>query len=251
MPGSSRRPAHSRLLRRCALLFHLAGGLAVALLWFPWISHEHRQKLKACWSRRLLAIVGLRLEVRGEIAPRTLIVSNHVSWIDIFAINAARPAAFVAKSEIAAWPLVGWLCRKTDTIFIERGSHRHAQHVAHDMARRLAARDSVAFFPEGTTTEGDRLLPFHAALFQPAIAAGVAVQPLLIRYRDRHGRPTTAPAYAGDTSVGECLASTLAETGLVAELTCLAPIASVGTDRRSLAGRCAQAIGSELANSDS
>ena len=247
MSSLPQRPAIFRLLRRIALFLHLAGGFAVVLLWFPLIGRQHREKLKACWSRRLLSIIGLRLEMKGEIAPGALIVSNHVSWIDIFAISAVRPAAFVAKSEIAGWPLVGLLCRKTDAIFIERGSHRHAQHVAHDMASRLTAGKSVAFFPEGTTTEGDRLLPFHAALFQPAIAAGVAVQPVLIRYRDGHGQPTTAPAYAGDTSFGQCLAATLAEEGLVAELTCLAPIPSAGTERRVLAGRCAKAIGDALA----
>ena len=247
MPAPRHRSALARILRQIALFLHIAGGFVVALLWLPLVGREHRLKLKACWSRRLLAIIGLRLKVRGEIAPGTLIVANHVSWIDIFAINAARPAAFVAKSEIAGWPLVGWLCRKADTVFIERGSHRHAQHVAHDMAERLAAGQSVALFPEGTTTEGDRLLPFHAALFQPAIAAGVAVQPVLVRYLDSSGHLSRAPAYAGDTSFGECLSATLAETGLVVELTCLAPIPSAGTDRRVLAERCARAIGDALA----
>lgn len=246
MLAAPRRPPWNRLLRRIGLVAHLAGGLGVALLAYPLLGRARRLRLKAGWSQRLLALLGLRLEVVGEIAPGTLIVANHVSWIDIFALNAARPAAFVAKSEIAAWPLVGGLCRRTDTVFIERGSHRHAQHVAHDIARRLAAGESVAFFPEGTTTEGDRLLPFHAALFQPAIATGVAVQPVAVRYRDATGRPSTAPAYAGDTSFGDCLAATLAETGLVVELVCLPPIPTGGETRRPLAERCRAAISGAL-----
>jgi 1-acyl-sn-glycerol-3-phosphate acyltransferase len=248
MASSQRRSSRARFVRRFAFFLHLAGGLAIALAWFPLIGRAHRQKLKACWSHRLLAIVGLRLEIRGELAPGALIVSNHVSWYDIFAINAARPSAFVAKSEIAGWPLAGWLCRKADTIFIERGSHRHAQHVAHDMARRLAAGDSIAFFPEGTTTEGDTLLPFHAALFQPAIAAGAALQPVLIRYRDLDGRFTRAPAYAGETTFGESLSRTLAERGLTVQLTCLAPIPTAGLERRALAAQCRAAIAEAMAD---
>lgn len=246
MTSAPRRPAWNRRARRLALILHLAGGLLLALLWYPLIGRTHQRALKACWSRRLLAIVGLRLDVVGEPAPGALIVANHVSWYDIFALNAARPAAFVAKSEIAAWPLVGWLCRQADTVFIERGNHRHAQHVAHDMARRLAAGESVAFFPEGTTTEGERLLPFHAALFQPAIAAGVPVQPVAIRYRDAAGRPSVAPAYAGDTSFGECLAATLSEPGLRVEVVCLPTIPAAGRDRRALAALCQAAIGAAL-----
>jgi 1-acyl-sn-glycerol-3-phosphate acyltransferase len=236
----------ARLVRQFAFFAHVASGLTLALMWYPLVGRAHRLKLKARWSHRLLSILGLRLELVGELAPGALLVSNHVSWIDIFAINAARPSAFVAKSEIAGWPLAGWLCRKTDTIFIERGSHRHAQHVAHDMARRLAAGESIAFFPEGTTTEGDTLLPFHAALFQPAITAGATVQPLLIRYRNRDGRCTRAPAYAGDTSFGESLTRTLAERGLAVEVTCLPPIPAAGLERRALAAQCQAMIATAM-----
>lgn len=242
----NRRPRWQQALRRLAIALHLAGGLVIALAWFPLIGPAHRKKLKQCWSARLLSILGLRLDIQGEILPGGLIVANHVSWIDIYAINAMAPSVFVAKSEIASWPVIGWLAKKSDTVFIERGSHRHAQHVAHDMAQRLKAGETLALFPEGTTTEGDCLLPFHAALFQPAIAAEVAVQPLVIRYRDASGQRSAAPAYAGDTTFGECLAATLAETGLVIEVICLPPIISIGQARRQLAARCAAAIGEVL-----
>ena len=246
----NKRPRWQQTLHRLALALHLAAGLLIALIGFPLIGLAQRRKLKQRWSARLLAILGLRLEFTGEIRPGSLIVANHISWIDIYAINAVAPSVFVAKSEIAAWPVVGWLAKKSDTIFIERGSHRHAQHVAHDMAQRLKAGETLALFPEGTTTEGDCLLPFHAALFQPAIAAGVPVQPVLIGYRNAAGQRSTSPAYAGDTTFGQCLAATLAETGLVVEVLCLPPIPTAGCQRRPLAANCQTVIGDAIERRD-
>lgn len=245
-PPADRRhrlACHWRLAR---VGLHLAAGLATVAAIYPFVGRPLRQRLKQRWSRKLLTILGIRLRVSGDLQPGALLVANHVSWIDIFVINAATPTAFVSKAEVRGWPAIGWLAEKTDTLFIERGRRQHVQHIAHAMAERLAAGQSVAFFPEGTTTDGTTLLPFHAGLFQPAIAAGVPVQPVVVRYATRDGRHSTAPAYAGDTSFVECLWATVTSRGLVAELDGLAALPTAGGERRELARRAETAIRERL-----
>ena len=237
------RPRWRRRLRFGWLLAHLVLGLGVVGLVFPLLPQARRNALKGRWSRRLLAIMGLELRLHGEVPDGCLLVANHVSWLDIYVINAARPTGFVAKSEIRGWPLIGWLAKETDTLFIERGSHRHAQHIAHEMAQRLAAGHSLTVFPEGTTSDGRDLRPFHAALLQAAISAGRPVQPLAIRYRDAAGNYTAAPAYIDEVSFAESVHNTLAERGLVAELVVLpAQPADAADTRRLLAARAEAAI---------
>jgi 1-acyl-sn-glycerol-3-phosphate acyltransferase len=237
------RPRWVCRLRFGWLLAHLLAGVTVVALFFPLLSPARRNTLKARWSRHLLVIMGIELRLQGEVPDGCLLVANHVSWLDIYVINAARPTGFVAKSEVRHWPLIGWLAKESDTLFIERGSHRHAQHIAHEMARRLAAGQSLAVFPEGTTSDGREVQPFHAALLQAAVSAGRPVQALAIRYRDAAGHYTAAPAYIDEISFAESVFNTLAERGLVAELTVL-PARPVSPDdsRRTLASAAESAI---------
>lgn len=235
-----------RWLRRLGLGFHLLAGLVIVFAVYPLVAPARRQWLKQAWSRQMLRILGIRLEVRGAIEAGVLLVANHISWVDIFVINAACPTTFVAKAEVRNWPLIGALAARTETLFIERQRGRHALHIAHRMAELLAGGGNVAFFPEGTTTDGAQLLPFHAALLQPAISAGVAVQPLAIAYRDADGKRATAPAYVGDTSFMECVAAIMAAKGLQAELDCLPPVVAIDRNRREIAADCAAQIQASL-----
>jgi 1-acyl-sn-glycerol-3-phosphate acyltransferase len=238
----ARRSRLERGLRLTAALLHFLAALLVAAFWYPLISERQRLQHKSVWSARLLRILGIERRVVGAIEPGTLLVANHVSWLDIFVINAANPSAFVAKAEIGSWPLAGWLCRKTDTLFIERGRRRHAQHVAHAMVTLLASDKSVAVFPEGMTSDGQDVLPFHAALLQPAISLERPVQPLAIRYRDANGDYSAAVAYVGETSLMDSLRNMLAVRGLRAELVCLPAIPSRDRDRRWLTKACEMQI---------
>jgi len=225
------------------LCLHLLSALPILALWFPLISSAHRRQLKACWARRMLGILGIELRVTGKATEGGLIVANHISWIDIFVISAAHPAVFVAKAEIRKWPLLGWLAKQADTLFIQRGSRHHAQHIAHEMAAKLNSGHSVAVFPEGTTGDGRDVMPFHAALLQPAISAGHPVQPLAIRYRDAAGKYSSAPAYIDDLSLADSIRNTLAVRGLVAELIVLPPLATgPDSERRALAAAAEAAI---------
>lgn len=242
-PPPTRRPPWRAWLRLGGLIAHLLAGLVVVALVFPLLSYPRRNALKAAWSRRLLSIMGLQLRVVGKVPQQGLLVANHISWLDIYVINATQPTGFVAKSEIRGWPLIGWLAEKTETIFIERGSPRHAQHVAHRMAGLLAAGHSLSVFPEGTTSAGHDVQPFHAALLQPAISCRQAIQPLAIRYRDAAGKRSTAPAFIDQMSFFASVHNTLAEPGLVAELLVL-PALPTGPEsqRRELAAAAEAAI---------
>jgi 1-acyl-sn-glycerol-3-phosphate acyltransferase len=239
-------PAHHRLL--LVGLHLLFGALQVALL-FPLGGEPLRQRLKQTWSHQLVRLLGIRIEAPGDNLAGLeygLLVGNHISFIDIFVINALLPSAFVAKSEVAQWPLIGWLARRSGTVFIERGS-RKAAHLTHlHMLQALAAGRRLAIFPEGTTTAGDGVLPFHGALFQSAIDAGVPVHAIAISYHGSDGTRSRAPAYIDDIGLLECLTSVLKAGGLVARVTHATSFSPPLPDRRHLAHRAHQAIATAL-----
>jgi len=204
----------------------------------------------------LLETLGVRLKVgaRGTARPSHLgdlgtawprcglVVANHVSWLDIFVINALAPVAFVAKEEVRRWPLIGWLCAHTETIFLERGSRAAAQRTCATMTERLRSGIHVAVFPEGTTSGGDRVLPFHAALFQSAIDASALVIPVVLRYADRYGNPSRAPVYDGDITLWQCLRAIARADGLTADLRVLEAVDAAAAERRALATHSRAAI---------
>lgn len=214
---------------------------------YPRIGDLRRLWLKQRWSRQLLDILGIRLDAAlSGIAPGSLIVANHISWLDIYVLNAARPMAFVSKSEVRDWPLIGWLAAKTDTVFLRRGSRGHAKVVNAEIDALLNAGKDVAIFPEGTTTDGTQLLGFHGALLQPAVETGRPVQPLALCYETPSGERSLAPAYVGETSMIECLGAILACRRLVARLRPLPALASTQGSRRELADAARGAIALSL-----
>jgi 1-acyl-sn-glycerol-3-phosphate acyltransferase len=138
-----------------------------------------------------------------------------------------QPAVFVCKSEIAAWPALGWLLARADTIFMRRGSAMAASQATETATQRLRAGLSVAVFPEGTSTSGDEVLPFGAALFQAAVDAGCAVQPLALTYSSR------AAVYTGDTSFGESMLAVAGERDLSVTLSVLPSLTGVNCRRHA------------------
>lgn len=176
--------------------------------------------------------------------PGCLLVANHISWIDIYVINAALPAAFVAKAEIRAWPVLGWLAAKNDTIFLRRGSRGHARIINQQVAEVLAAGRYVAVFPEGTTTDGRQLLHFHAALLEPALAAGRPVLPVALSYWEVDGQRSLAPRYDGDISLGQCAMAILRRKKLIARLTTTPLLGLSGENRKQVAAQAREAIAS-------
>lgn len=219
------------------ILLHLVEGLAKCALLFPWASAATRNRLTLAWSRRLLGVCGVRLRhMPGAPAlGHALVVANHVSWLDIFVIDALHPSRFVAKADIRQWPVVGWLVGMAGTVFIARGNRRDLRHVFKGLVASLQAGERVAFFPEGETAPPGVVLPFHANLFEAAIDAKVPVQPYAIKYVDKQGRFHPAVDFTGDTSFVASVMKILRADGLEAQLTCLEPLESRGAHRRELA----------------
>lgn len=252
-PGASTgRPSIRAAWRLARTGAHLAGGVATVALRFPRIDIGHQRQLKQRWSARLLAILGVELSHDVHVPDgRVLLVANHVSWLDIFAINAIAPAAFVAKSDVRVWAVIGWLCERTETLFMARGNRVAAHRAQQRVSATLAEERVVAVFPEGTTSEGTSVLPFHGALLQPAIDAEAQVMALALRYTDGHGRHTAAPAYAGDTTLWQSLRAIAAGAGLkvrIDAVCCLrAGDYTAHGGRRELAGELREAIARALA----
>ncbi len=233
---------------------HILWIAAIIAFVYPLTSRTRRLRLKQRWSRQALDILGIELDaILGGIEPGSLIVANHISWVDIFVLNAARPMAFVSKSEVRDWPLVGWLTSREDTVFLRRGSRGHARIVNAEIDALLNAGKDVAIFPEGTTTDGTHLLGFHAALLQPAVETGQPIQPVSISYETLEGQRSLAPAYVGETSLIECLEAILSNPKLVARVRTTPALPTAGRNRRELAhaarGAIALSLGLPLVNS--
>jgi 1-acyl-sn-glycerol-3-phosphate acyltransferase len=171
-----------------------------------------------------------------------LIVANHVSWLDILAINAAAPVRFISKSEVKRWPILGALVTAGGTLYLERERSRDAVRVIHQMASALMEGATLAVFPEGTTSSGHAVLPFHANLLQAAISAQVPVQAIALRYRDAQHTVSPAPAYIGDTTLLQSAWAVMRADKLCACVTWLPAKPSAGETRRGLAQHTAQDI---------
>jgi 1-acyl-sn-glycerol-3-phosphate acyltransferase len=151
-------------------------------------------------------------------------------------LNAAHPSRFVSKADVKGWPLLGSLITGAGTLYIERESRRDAMRVVHHMAERLQAHDVLTVFPEGTTGNGREMLPFHANLFQAAIAAQAPVVPVALRFVDgASGQRSDAPVFIGDTTLVASIWTTLCAHRLQAVLVYGEPQAHHGRDRRAWA----------------
>ncbi|MEW5893120.1 MAG: lysophospholipid acyltransferase family protein [Pseudomonadota bacterium] len=232
-----------RLLR---LAGHVMAGVLTILFLFPHLNAEERARRVTAWAGRLVRLAGVRVVVRGRPpavrGEGALLVANHVSWLDIHVLHSLLFTRFISKAEVKRWPVIGWLAEMTGTLFLERTKKSDAARINQLMAEHLRAGECLALFPEGTTSDGSGVKPFYATLFNPALAAGAQVWPVLIRYLDETGRPTRAAAYYDDITLAQSLLRVLKSRGLVAEVTFLAPIPATGGHRRELAQAAENAI---------
>jgi 1-acyl-sn-glycerol-3-phosphate acyltransferase len=153
----------------------------------------------------------------------------------------------VSKADVKAWPVVGTLVTGAGTLYIERERKRDALRVVHQMAEVLGGGGTVAVFPEGTTSDGRSVMPFHANLLQAAIATEAPVQPAVVRFADPDHPVSPAAEFIGDTSMAQSLWWVARARGLVAHVTLLPPLATAHADRRRLAEHVREMIGSRLA----
>jgi 1-acyl-sn-glycerol-3-phosphate acyltransferase len=246
-------------VRALILLLHILDGLAISGLIFPWLDQRRRNRITGAWSRGLLRICGTRLVVSGTtldpqlarygVQPGTsgrLLLANHISWIDVFALLGAMPSRFVAKSEIGTWPLIGWLVTLVGTLYLERG-RRHAVAAMNQRVReRIAAGENVVVFAEGTTTDGFSLLPFHSNLIAPALEIGCTIWPVALRYTDR-GVQTAAAGFVGEMGLVTSLWNILVARDITIEVAYLPAVpVTPGCTRHHIAHLARIAIAQHL-----
>lgn len=233
------------------LALHLAAGLALSGLAFPVVGRRGREACFGWWSRRLLGILRVRVRCTGDPATvpdhePTLVVANHVSWLDIFVIRAHLRCRFVAKSEIRTWPLVGWLVARQGTVFVQRARRHDTSRVNGALEAALAGGDRMVVFPEGTTTDGTEVRPFHGSLLQPLVRTHGFALPVALRYLTADGRVNEAAAYTGDRSLWDSTRLLAAQREIRVELAFLAPVHATGRHRRDIAEHCANAVAGAL-----
>lgn len=237
-----------RFALRAAGLIGLVGyGLLLALLLKLDGSERLRgEPLGRHWSGLLVRLLGIRLRVDGTPLPGGgLIVANHVSWLDIPLIYACVPTRFVSKSEVQHWPVAGWLADACGTFYLRRGKGG-ARPLLNKLVPWLQSGGTVVVFPEGTTTNGAELLPFHPRLLGAAIESGQPVQPVALRYAPNARGEHIAP-FIGDDDLLSHILRLLHNRGLDARLVFCAPLASEDATREQLAEGSREAIRTALA----
>jgi len=226
-------------------LVHLLAGQATILIVFPRLNQPQREARVQAWALEMLAVLGVRLELRGQPPAQgpVLLVANHISWLDILVMHAARHCRFVSKADVRHWPLIGTLATGAGTLYIERESRRDAMRVVHHMAESLARDEILAVFPEGTTSDGVTLLPFHANLIQAAISAPAPVQPVALSFIDTAtGAVSLTPCYIGDDTLVGSVWRTLAGAPITAVVSYGQPQQAQGRDRRAWAADLRSAV---------
>ncbi|AFM16612.1 1-acyl-sn-glycerol-3-phosphate acyltransferase [Mycolicibacterium chubuense NBB4] len=232
-------PIAVRTARRvCAALALFS---AVWLLALPMPGRSHLQR---GYCRLMLRSLGVRMSVSGgpiRNVPGVLVVSGHVSWLDIFTIGTVLPGSFVARGDLVDWPALGPIVRIMKVIPIDRARLRRLPAVVAAVADRLRAGHTVIAFPEGTTWCGLGYGRFRPAMFQAAIDAGRPVQPLRLSYRHGDGRPSTVPAFVGDDSLLTSIRRVITARRTVCHIH-VESLQLPGDDRRDLTARCEAAV---------
>lgn len=191
-----------RSLRIIRLAFLILYGAVMAAL-LPLMKPPRRQRTIRDWSKQVLDGLGVVVNVSGSLSHLEggLILPNHISWLDIIVLNSLLPTRFIAKDDVSRWPVIGWLSRQAGTLFVKRGVRREAARLNKQIEVLIARGEHVVLFAEGTTTDGSKLLPFHSALLEPAVATDSRVYPAAIRYHTERGELDTVPAYIDDCSL--------------------------------------------------
>lgn len=218
-----------------ALVFSLA--LVILRFWLTRLRGPLTMQQKAQWSqassRLVLGALGIHYKVQGRPPTHGLVVCNHLSYLDILLLSAAMPAFFVAKMEISRWPIFGKAARSNGTIFLDRSSLASATAVARQISERLKLPIPVLLFPEGTSTDGSKVLRFHSRLIDPATSAGAPITAAAIRYHIDDGTPERELCWFGDAPFITHLFRALGTPGFTAKVRFGEP--KVYPDRRTAA----------------
>lgn len=204
-----------------------------------------RRVARAKWlsrsSRRHLKIFGYTADVAGPIPQSGILISNHLSYLDILAISAVTPAVFVSKAEVRRWPLFGWFATIAGTVFVDRARRAQVGEVNQEIETALAAGALVVIFPEGTSTSGETILPFRTSLLEPAARGGHEITVGWLHYAVPDGDAANEVCYWGGHSFFPHLLNMLGKKSIRATLR-FAKFPRTTDDRKELAGQLHAAV---------
>jgi 1-acyl-sn-glycerol-3-phosphate acyltransferase len=191
--------------RAFAVTFFSLSALVENAVTIPFFARTKRLRSRAAWLHRwsgfACRVIGIRITTRGAMPPSGLLVSNHLSYLDVIVLSSIRPCVFVAKRDVAGWPLFGWLARAAGTIFVDR-QHRLSSPAVVDLVRAtLASGSVVVLFPEGTSSDGSTVLPFKSALLESAVQLRCPVASVSIQYALDDGSVVDEVCYWRDTPI--------------------------------------------------
>ena len=230
-------------------------GLIIAGIVFPVLhficsankAKSKRDRLKIHWLKVFSSIMKLSVIREGELPKDgALLISNHISWLDIIVIGQYLPVYFVAKSDISSWPIIGYLSRQGGTIFIRRGNKKSIKETAEKMIWVLKQNSNIVAFPEGTTTSGNEVLSFHASLFQPALLTKSVIQPVVIQY---DGAAKHQAPFIGEDDFVRHLIKMLCLDKVEVRLSFLPVIKSLGKDRHTVCVEAREKIYEKISES--
>ena len=230
-------------------------GLIIAGIVFPVLhficsankAKSKRDRLKIHWLKVFSSIMKLSVIREGELPKDgALLISNHISWLDIIVIGQYLPVYFVAKSDISSWPIIGYLSRQGGTIFIRRGNKKSIKATTEKMIWVLKQNSNIVAFPEGTTTLGNEVLSFHASLFQPALLTKSVIQPVVIQY---DGAAKHQAPFIGEDDFVRHLIKMLCLDKVEVRLSFLPVIKSLGKDRHTVCAEAREKIYEKISES--
>lgn len=237
-----------KIFRSVLLISHILLGLILSyLIYAPWLQRFLPKHLPSFivsrWSWILCRIFNLKITFYGKPATQpVLFVANHISWLDIFALLGTFHVIFVSKAEVAHWPVLGWLVTRVGTLYIKRGENTLTT-VTEKMVQVLQSGTPVLLFPEGTSTDGQKVKRFYARLFQAAIEAEVPIQPIALRYPHSQGQGLSQVApFIDDDDILRHIWRILGEKTIPLEIHFSSPLLPPHSPRRSLANHSHQAV---------
>ena len=232
------------------MAIHVVYAVVLVICVFPIVSATIRVRIERKWNNSLISILNIRISMAGAVPDLSsrnfMLVANHVSWLDIYVLNAIRPVRFISKIEVLSWPVVGWLARQTGTFFIDRRKRHDTSRINHEVSELLDNGGCVAVFPEGTTSNGTLLRRFHTALLEPAVLSRSRVWPAAIRYLHADGSLNITPAYIDDLSFADSLKLIISQDEIFVDVQFMTPIEAGGKVRRELAHEAQDAIAAAL-----
>jgi 1-acyl-sn-glycerol-3-phosphate acyltransferase len=232
-------------LRLLFSLLCIAQGVLMCLIVFPLIGAKHRTRASSAWARWFVWCLGIKLKAQGvwPSAPgRYMLVSNHITWLDIFVILSVQPLRFVSKAEVKNWPVAGFLARRSGTLFINRSRKRDTVHIGAEMLAVMEAGEVIGIFPEGTTSDGSVLLPFFSPLLQPAVNSEALIVPVALSYGDSLGQRDRAIPFIGEQTFLDSLLISIRRHSLNVSVRFGQPIQTDQSHRREITRRAEAAV---------